>query len=487
MSSSRHPPIRVTATTAPAGLHPRRWWVLGVVAVCQLLVVLGASVVNIALPQMQRALDISDADRPWMVTAYTLGVGGLLLLGGRIADYVGRKVLVAGLVGFAVASGLGGLAGNEGVLFAARGAQGVFAALMTPAALSLLSVSFVDPRERATAFSVYGAMSGGGGAVGLILGGVLTEYASWRWCLLLNVPVALLAAFLALRMIDESTTTGEVHYDLPGAVTVALGLTALVYALSTAGVNGWGSARTILLLVAAVALLIAFVVIEARSSQPLLPLRIALDRNRAGAFLAMLLASAGLLGMFLFLTFYLQGVLHFSALNAGIAFLPLSLSTLFGTWITSRLLPLVAPRNLLVPGMALAGLGLWWLSSIDTSGDYWFRVLPGELVVGLGMGLVFVTVASTALVGVAPDDTGVASALVSTSQQVGGSLGTALLNTVAATTTAGYLATRSDPTGAVVHGYQVALLTGAVVLGVGVLSAAFLVRAGQHDQPSTPT
>lgn len=467
--------------TAPPDVpDPRRWWVLGVVAICQLLVVLSASVVNIALPQMQQALGISDANRPWVVTAYTLGVGGLLLLGGRIADVVGRKrTLVVGLVGFAVASGLGGVAGNAAVLFAARGAQGAFAALMTPAALSLLSVTFVDLRERATAFSVYGAMAGGGGAVGLVLGGVLTQYASWRWSLLVNVPVALLAAVLALRTVRESRPAGDVHYDLPGAVTVALGLTALVYGLTTAGAHGWGSATTVLLLAAAVALLAAFVVIEARSRQPLLPLRIVRDRNRAGAFLSMLFASAGLLGMFLFLTYYLQGVLHFSALTAGVAFLPLSLATVAASSIAGRLLPRVAPRTLLVPGMLLAGLGLWWLSLIGSPGDYWSHVLPGELLVGLGLGLVFVTVASTALVGVAAGDSGVASAVLSTSQQVGGSLGTALLNTIAAATAAGYLAT--DPAAAPVQGYQAAFLAGAVVLGVGAVTAALLVRTGKDD------
>lgn len=484
MAGSR-PPGATTGSTH-AGPDRRRWWVLVVVAVCQLLVVLSASVVNIALPQMQQALDISDANRPWVVTAYTLGVGGLLLLGGRIADSVGRrKALVTGLVGFAVASGLGGLAGNAAVLFAGRGAQGVFAALVTPAALSLLSVTFVDPRERATAFSVYGAMSGGGGAVGLVVGGVLTEYASWRWCLLLNVPVALAAALLARRFVSESRSSGHVHYDVPGAVTVALGLTALVYGLSTAGARGWGSTATVLLLVAAAGLLVTFVVVEARSPQPLLPLRIVVDRTRSGAFSAMLFASAGLLGMFLFLTYYLQGSLGYSAVTAGIAFLPISLSTVFATAITSRLLPRTTPRALLVPGMATAGLGLWWLSGIGAAGDYWWRVLPGELVVGFGMGLVFVTVASTALIGVAPDDAGVASAMVSTSQQVGGSLGTALLNTVAAGAAASSLAGRPDSAVAVVHGYQVALLAGAVVLGVGAVGAAFLVRARQDDLPST--
>ena len=282
-----------------------------------------------------------------------------------------------------------------------------------------------------------------------------------------------MTAAAPVRTVRESGPAGDVHYDLPGALTVALGLTALVYGLTTASAHGWGSATTVLLLAAAVALLVGFVVIEARSRQPPLPLRIVLDRTRAGALLSMLFASAGLLGMFLFLTYYLQGIPHFSALTAGVAFLPLSLSTVGASSIAGRLLPRIAPRTLLVPGMLLAGLGLWWLSLIGTPGDYWSHVHAREPDVGLGLGLVFVTVASTALVGVAAGDSGVASAVLSTSQQVGGSLGTALLNTIAAATTAGYLATA--PAAAVVRGYQAAFLAGAVVLGLGAVGAALLV------------
>ena len=465
------------------GPSSQRWWVLVVIAACQLLVVLSASIVNIALPQAQRALGISDADRAWVVTAYTLGVGGLLLLGGRIADYAGRKrVLVIGLVGFAVASAVGGAAVNAAMLLVARGAQGVFAAVVMPAALSLLSVTFTDRRERGIAFSVYGAMSGGGGAIGLVVGGVLTEYTSWRWCLLLNVPFALAAAVLAVVKVPESRASGPVHYDIPGAVAVVTGLTALVYALTTAGKNGWGSVTTLGLLAVAVLLLVAFVVIETRSRQPMLPLRILSDPTRTGALLSVLLAGAGLLGMFLFLTFYLQGTLRYTPLQAGLAFLPSSVGIVAASYLTGRLLSRVTPRTLLTPGMAVAGLGLWWLSGVGVDASYWLHVAPAELLVGIGIGLVFVTAASTALTGVAPDDAGIASALVSTTQQVGGSLGTALLNTVAATTTAGFLVTHAGAVEvATVHGYQRAFLVGAILLGVGAFGSWLLVRTRRLD------
>ena len=465
-------------------MTPKKRWTLAVIAACQLLVVLSASIVNIALPQAQRALGIADADRAWVVTAYTLGIGGLLLLGGRIADDVGRRrVLVIGLVGFATASALGGAAINTAMLLAARGAQGVFAALVMPAALSLLAVTFTERGERAVAFSVYGAMSGGGGAIGLVVGGVLTEYTSWRWCLLLNVPLALATAAVAAVKVSESKAPkskvgGSGHYDIPGAATVAVGLTALVYALSTAAKHGWGSVTTLGLLAAAVLLLVAFVVIEVRSRQPMLPLRIVTDATRAGALVAVLLAGAGLLGMFLFLTFYLQGTLRYTALQAGLAFLPSSVGILLGSYLTSKLLARVAPRSLLTPGMVIAGLGLWWLSGVGLGTSYWWHVAPAVLLVGLGLGLVLVTAASTALIGVAPGEAGIASALVSTTQQVGGSIGTALLNTVAATTTASYLAVHSGATVvAALHGYQRAFLVGAILLGLGALASAVLVRS----------
>jgi EmrB/QacA subfamily drug resistance transporter len=426
----------------PPHPDPKRWLVLALIAVGQLMIVLDASIVNIALPQAQHALNISDADRQWVVTAYTLTFGGLLLLGGRVADFLGRKrVFITGLVGFALASALGGLAPDSAVLFGARALQGGFAAVMAPAALSLLAVTFTERKERATAFSVYGGISGGGAAIGLILGGMLTQYASWRWCLLVNVPVALITAACALRLVRESRAEGTAHYDIPGAVTVTLGLVGLVYGFTEAETDGWGSATTLAFLVAAVMLLAAFVAIEARSQHPLLPLRVVLERNRAGAFTAALLSGTGLFGMFLFLTYYLQGTLRYSPLKSGFAFLPFSVGIVIGAGLTSQLLPRFGPRNLLAPGLLLAAGGLLWFTRIGANPSYALHVLPAEIVVSIGMGPVFVTVASTALVGVADRDAGVASALVNTSQQVGGSLGTALLNTIAATATANYLIT----------------------------------------------
>ena len=465
---------------------PRRWRVLGVLAACQLLVVLSASVVNIALPEAQRALGISDESRSWIVTAYTLTLGGLLLLGGRIADLYGRKrVLVVGLFGFAAASGLGGAAVGELMLLAARGGQGVFAALITPAALSLLQVTFTDRQERATAFSVYGAMAAGGGAVGLLLGGVLTQYASWRWCLLLSAPMALATAAAASRTVVESRSTRRVYLDLPGAASVVLGLGALVYATTRAAMLGWASAQTVTVLAAAVLLLGTFVVIEARSRNPMLPLRLLASRTRLAALVAVLLAGAGLLGMFLFLTLYLQGSLGYTALQAGLAFLPSTAGIVLGTWVTSRLLARVLPRTLLVPGMISAGLGLAWLSRVGLDTSFWWHLAPAEMLVGIGMGIVLVTASSTAMTGVHADDAGIASALVSTSQQVGGALGTALLNTVAATATATFLLNQAGAGElAAVHGYQRAFLVGAVLLGTGALAAGALLSLGRRHEPA---
>jgi MFS family permease len=297
-----------SARSLAAEAYDRRWWILAVLAIAQLMIVVDASIVNIALPHAQQALHISTADRQWVITAYTLTFGGLLLLGGRIADFAGRKrVLIIGLLGFAAASAIGGLAPTSGLLFAARGLQGAFAALMAPAALSLLTVTFTEPSERARAFGTWGAIAGGGLAVGLIAGGVLTQYASWRWCLLVNTPIALLAAFAAYRLIPESRVTGHTRYDIPGALTSTLGMVTLVYAVTQATTDGWGSAHTLGLLGISIALLVAFVVAERFSSHPLLPLRVVTERNRGGSFLTTLLVGLGLFGCFLFLTYYLQG------------------------------------------------------------------------------------------------------------------------------------------------------------------------------------
>jgi EmrB/QacA subfamily drug resistance transporter len=468
---------------------PRRWLVLATIAVSQLMIVLDSSIVNIALPHAQRALHISDADRQWVITAYTLGFGGLLLLGGRVADYAGRKrVFVIGLIGFALASALGGLSPSAGILFGARGLQGAFAALMAPAALSLLATTFTEPKERAQAFSVYGGISGGGAAVGLILGGVLTQYATWRWCLLVNTPIALITALCAVRLLDESRAAGRPSYDLPGALTVTLGLVALVYGFTEAGSYGWGSPTTLVSLAIGAGLLTAFVFNESRAAQPLLPLRVATDRNRGGAFIAALLSAMGLFGMFLFLTYYLQGTLHYSALTTGFAFLPFSGGIIVGAALTSQLLPRVGPRDLLVPGLALAAVGLVWFTQIGLHTSYLTHVVPAELLVSVGMGLTFVTVASTALVGVADSDSGVASAMINANQQIGGSLGTALLNTIAATATAGYLVTHHGAQAAgLIHGYRVAFLISALILAAGALLAGVHIRAGRDDLPAAET
>jgi EmrB/QacA subfamily drug resistance transporter len=468
------------------GPDPKRWLALGIIAVAQLMVVLDASIVTIALPSAQHALHISTANRQWVVTAYTLSFGGLLLLGGRIADYVGRKrVFLIGLVGFAGASALGGVSVNAGMLFGARALQGAFAALLAPAALSLISVTFTEVRERATAFGVYGAISGGGAAIGLIMGGVLTEYASWRWCLLVNVPIAAAAALAAVPVVRESRARGNTSYDIPGAVTVTAGLVALVYGFTKAASDGWASGTTLSFLGIAVVLLAAFVTIEIRTAHPLLPMRVILDCNRGGSFLSSFMVGAGLLGMFLFLTYYFQGTLGYSALTSGFAFLPFSAGIIVAAGASSKLLPRFGPRPLMGVGFGAAVLGMLWLSRITPDTGYLTHVLPAEILISLGMGLGFVPMQSTALFRVPTNDAGVASAMVNTTQQVGGSLGTALLNTVAASATASYLLTRvpsrATVAAAQVHGYTIGFLVGAACLVVALGSAVFLVTATRAD------
>jgi EmrB/QacA subfamily drug resistance transporter len=464
---------------------PNRWAALAVIAVAQLLIILDVTIVNIALPTAQAALDISDANRQWVVTAYTLPFGGLLLLGGRIADFTGRKrAFIVGLVGFGAASALGGAATSAGMLFAARGLQGAFGALMAPAALSLLTVTFTEPRERARAFGVYGAVAGGGGAVGLLLGGVLTEYASWRWTLLVSTPIAVGAALCALRYVTESRATGNTRYDLPGALTSTAGLLALVYGFTEASTDGWTAPLTLALLAAAAGLLVAFVVIETRSTHPLLPLRIVLDKNRGAAYLARLLVGVAIFGVFLFLTYYLQHTLHYSALETGVSFLPFTAGIVAGAAVSTRLLPKVGPRVAMTAGLALATAGMLLLVRVGVDTGYWTHVIPAEVVMSLGMGATFGPLASTALIGVAEHDAGVASALVNTAQQVGGSLGTAMLNTVATSVAAAYLV-EQGPAAAVARGYSVVFGVSAALLGVATIATWLLVRP-ERRSPDVP-
>ncbi|MCW2841602.1 MAG: transporter [Aeromicrobium sp.] len=489
--SSHEPPL--PEQHAP---DPKRWLALGVIAVAQLMIVLDASIVNIALPSAQRDLNISDADRQWVVTAYTLAFGGLLLLGGRIADFAGRKrTFVVGLIGFAVASALGGIASTAGLLYAARGLQGLFAALMAPAALSLISVTFTEGKERATAFGVFGAISGGGAAIGLILGGVLTEYASWRWCLGVNVPIALLAAWAASRVVRESRAEGNTKYDIPGAILVTLGLVSLVYGFTEAAkqrnpgksteVLGWTDSSTLTFLGAAVVLLVAFVLWERRTAHPLLPLRVALDRNRGGSYLVFLFIGAGLFAMFLFLTFYFQATLGYSPLRSGFAFLPFSIGIIGGAAVISQLLPRLGPKPIMVPGLVAASVGMLLLTRISADTSYWTHVLPSLILMSVGMAAVFIPASSTALVGVGSHDAGVASALLNTSQQVGGSLGTALLNTLYAGAVTSFIADREGtPSEALVHGYHVAFFWGAMLLIAALITSVLLINAKKDDIPA---
>jgi EmrB/QacA subfamily drug resistance transporter len=465
---------------------PRRYWALGVIAIAQLMIVLDASVVIVALPSAQRALHISVADRQWVMSAYTLAFGSLLLLGGRIADYLGRRrMFFIGLLGFAAASALGGLAQTSAMLFGARALQGAFAAVMAPAALSLLTVTFTEPHERARAFGVYGGIAGGGAAIGLVLGGTLTEYASWRWTLLINVPIALAAAFAVPRVIRESKSSVRGSYDLRGAAVVTGGLFLLVYGFTTAATDGWGSPTTVGMLAGAAALLVAFVAIEMRVAHPLLPLRVVLDRNRGGAYLASLLVGSAMLGTFLFLTYFFQGTLGYSALRTGFAFLPFSGGIILGAAVSSRLLPRFGPRPLMVIGLLLGSLGLFWFTRLGVDSTYLAHILIPEIIVSFGMGTAFVPMSSTALIGVDPTDAGVASALVNTTQQVGSSLGTALLNTIAASAAATYLVAHAHAVGdaraAVVHGYTTAFTVSALILLLAAGAAAGLIRASRQD------
>ncbi|MCI4065942.1 MFS transporter [Micromonospora sp. R77] len=471
---------------APSTPHPRRWLALAVIAISQLMVVLDATIVNIALPQAQADLGISDADRQWVVTAYTLTFGGLLLLGGRIADYWGRKrTFGVGIVGFALASAIGGLAQTGGLLFAARALQGAFGALLAPAALALLTVLFTEARERAKAFAVYGAIAGGGSAVGLVLGGVLTEYADWRWCLLVNIPIAAVALVAAIPLVPESRAHGNTRYDIPGAVVVTAGLVSLVYGFTKAAEDGWDAAATIGFIAAGLVLLAVFVVIELRSSHPLLPLRILLDRNRGGAYLASMLIGAGLFGAFLFLTFYFQVVLRYTPVKAGLASLPVTLGVLVAAGVASQLLPRLGAKPLMVAGAVLAAGAMLSLTRIGLDTSFVAHLLPAQVVLGMGLGFTFVPLSSLALVGVPEHDAGAASATLNATQQVGGSLGTALLNTMYTSAVTAYLVGRvPDPINqvkALVHGYTVAFAWGAGLILLSGLATLLLIKVRKED------
>jgi EmrB/QacA subfamily drug resistance transporter len=473
------------------GLDPTRWRTLFVVAIAQLMIVLDSSIMNIAIPSAKVDLGISDANQQWVITAYTLAFGSLLLLGGRIGDYMGRKkIFLVGLAGFAAASALGGIASTEGILYASRALQGVFAALLAPAALAIISVTFTVPKERAKAFGVIGAISGGGAAIGLILGGALTEYFSWRWCLGVNTPIAIVAALLAIKFVRESKAEGDNTYDIPGVFTATAGLFALTYGFHEAAISGWSDTLTIGFLLASAVLLVTFVLIEKRVKNPLMPLRVVTDRNRGGSYLGSLVVGAGLFSMFLFLGLYLQVILGYTALRSGFAFLPFTAGIIIFAGIASQLLPKFGPRALMVPGLIAASAGMLMISRITPETSYTTHVLPALLIMSSGMALVFIPLTSTSLHGVSNHDTGVASAMLNTSQQVGGSLGVALLNTVAATATTTYAAANSQlgeklMPFAMTHGFTVAFKFSAALLFVGAVVLFFFINVGKDSLVET--
>jgi EmrB/QacA subfamily drug resistance transporter len=462
----------------------QRWWTLATVGLAQLMVVLDATVVNIALPSAQHDLGFTNGERQWIITAYSLAFGSLLLLGGRMSDLIGRRrTFIVALIGFAAASALGGAAPTFGTLVAARALQGVFGALLAPTALAVLTTTFTTPKDRARAFGVFGAIAVSGGAVGLLLGGFLTENLNWRWNLYINVGIAVVAIVGAVLFVHHVERTGpRPTLDIPGAALVSAALFALVYGFSNAETHGWSAPLTWSLLIAAVVLGVLFVLRQRTAEHPLLPLAIVLDRNRGAAYISVLIAGAGMFGIFLFLTYYLQTSLDYSPIKTGVAFLPMIAALITTAQLsTNLLLPKLGPKVIVPFGMAVGALGMAYLAQLDLQSGYAANVLPPLIVLGIGMGSIMPASIQTATLGVDRQFAGVASALVNTGQQAGGSLGTALLNTLAASAATSYVTSHGPVTASVaaeaaVHGYAAAYWWGAGFFAFGAVLAALLFR-----------
>jgi EmrB/QacA subfamily drug resistance transporter len=469
-----------------------------VVSIAQLMVVLDATVVNIALPSAQADLGFDNSQRQWIVTAYALAFGSLLLLGGRIGDIAGRKrTFLIALVAFAAASALGGAAPSFAVLVIARALQGVAGAMLAPAALGTLVTTFTNPRDRGRAFGIFGTVAVGGGAVGLILGGVLTQYLSWRWCMYVNVFFAGAAVIGAVMYMTESKPPVRPRIDVGGTVLAGLGLFGLVFGCSQAETDGWGSSVTLVSLIVGAALLVAFVLLEQRVAHPLLPLRVVADRSRGMAFAAVAIAGVAIFGLFLFLTYYLQLVKHFSPVASGLAFLPMIACVMISSNTSNIItLPRFGPRIVITTGMVCAFLGLAYLSRLGVHSSYAGGVLPALILMGFGMGMVMAPAMNTATAGVAPKDSGVAAALVSTMQQIGGSIGTAVMSTIAASVAASYASSHAAVQGfdaaANTHGYAAVFRVSAIIFAVGAVLAALLFPskarlAAMRESVSSPS
>ena len=476
----------------------RRWFGLALLCSAFFMVILDVAIVNVALPSIQADLAFSPKNLQWVMSAYALTFGGLLLLGGRAADLLGRRrVFVAGVAVFALASLLGGLAPSGTLLIVARALQGIGAALMTPAALSILMATFPEGAERNKALGAWGAVGASGGTIGLLVGGVLTETVGWEWIFFLNVPVGALVIALSPVLLDETRALDVARrFDLAGAATVTAALSLLVYALVDAGAAGWASLQTIGLIAASILMLAAFAVIEQRSSAPLMPFRIFRLPALLGANVAGVLFGAAVYGMFFIITLYLQQVLGYSPLEAGFAWLALSVTALLTSVGGAQLVTRTGPRRPLVAGLAIAAAGIWLLSRLPAEGNYLSDLLPALIVSGIGIGLAFVTMSIGALEGVEERDSGLASGLVNTTQQIGGALGVAILSTIAVTRTNDVLAAHPTlpPPAALTEGFGDALLAGAAFAAVGALLAAVLIRrrvsasaAAGHAEAATPS
>jgi EmrB/QacA subfamily drug resistance transporter len=460
----------------------RRWAALVFIALAQLMITLDITIMNIALPSMQQDLDFSNGDRQWIITGYTVAFGSLLLFGGRIADYTGRRrAFLIALLGFAAASAVGGAAGSFEVLLTARIVQGGFGALLAPAALSLLSVTFPDPRERAKAFGVFGGIAAGGGGIGLLTGGLLTDYLDWRWCMYVNVPIALIAVAGGVALLRESRLEERPRFDVLGVLLATAGLVGVVYGCGEAETDGWDSTKVLSCLIAGGVLLLLFLIVESRVKNPLLPLSILFDRTRGSATLAIGATVVGLFGMFLYGTYYMQVVLDYSPIRTGVAFLVLVGGVLIsGRGICPRLMTKVPPRVLIVPGMLIVACGLAWMTQVEADTDYASGVMITLILIGFGMGFIMPTSLSYATQGVPDEESGVASATATTGMQIGGSIGTALLNTIAADATADYLTSHAKsptlPFDALVDGFNTGSAWAAAIVVGGAIVIAFLMN-----------
>jgi EmrB/QacA subfamily drug resistance transporter len=468
----------------------RRWLILGVIGLAQLMVVLDVTVMNIALPSAQRALHFTTVDRQWVVTAYTLAFGSLLLLGGRLADLLGRKVtFLIGLLGFAGVSAIGGASVNFGMLITARACQGAFGALLVPSALSLLTTTFTEPKERGKAFGIYGAIAAAGGAIGLLLGGALTEYLSWRWTLYVNLIFAGAAFIGGAILLTRQSSQVKPKLDIPGVLLVSAALFCLVYGFSNAATHNWHTPSTWGFLAAGVVLLVVFAIWQGRAANPLLPPRIVLDRNRGGAYASMLIASSGMFGVFLFLTYYLQQTLAYSPVVTGLAILPIAGGIAVAANLsTIVLMPRIGPKPLVAAGFVIAAGAMTWFAQLGPHTAYVDGVLGPLILTGAGLGLVIAPSINTGTFGVAPRDAGVASATVTVGQQLGASIGTSLLNTIFASAVASYLTLhvasgrligRQALLGqALAHGYDVAFWWVAGIFAGGAIVGGLLFRRG---------